>query len=136
MSFEILNFHFPYLSICQFDIFYHFYSIRIEKIIVTLGYLLASKVDLVTILIEIYGWLFLIVWCGAFGRREMVGVLKTLSVPCLTSSFYFSELYWIGSLCEGTILFLLFWIYLIFIMFVLDLFTPVYPLCTWVSLSF
>ena len=26
----------------------------------------------------------------------------------------------------------LFWIYLIFVMFVLDLFTPVYPLCTWV----
>ena len=69
------------------------------------------------------------------GRREIVGALKTLSVPCLTSSFYFSKLYWTGSLCGGTILFLLFWIYLIFVMFVLDLFTPVYPLCNWVSLS-
>ena len=28
------------------------------------------------------------------------------------------------------------WIFLIFVMFVLDLFTPVYPLCTWVSLFF
>ena len=70
------------------------------------------------------------------GRREIVGALKTLSVPCLTSSFYFSELYWTGSLCGGTILILLFWIYLIFVMFVLDLFTLVYPPCTWVSLSF
>ena len=102
----------------------------------SLGYLLAGKVDLIAIIMKIYGWLFLIVWCGAFRRREIVGVLKTLSVPCLTSSFYFSELYWTGSLCGGTILFLLFWIYLIFVMFVLDLFTPVYSLCTWVSLSF
>ena len=102
----------------------------------SLGYLLVGKVDLVTIVMEIYGWSFLIVCCGAFGRREIVGVLKTLSVPCLTSNFYFSELYWTGSLCGGTILFLLFWIYLIFVMFVLDLFTLVYSLCTWVSLSF
>ena len=87
----------------------------------SLGYLLVGNVNLVTIVMEIYGWLFLIVWCGAFGRREIVGVLKTLSVPCLTSNFYFSELYWT-----------LFWIYLIFVMFVLDLFTLVYPLCTWV----
>ena len=35
--------------------------------------------------------LFLIVWCGVFGRKEIVGVLKTMSVLCLTSSFYFSE---------------------------------------------
>ena len=102
----------------------------------SLGYLLASKVDLVAIVMEIYGWLFLIVWCGAFGRREIVGVLKTLSVPCLTSRFYFSELYWTGSLCGETNLFLLFWIYLIFVMFVFDMFTLVYSLCTWVSLSF
>ena len=102
----------------------------------SLGYLLAGNVDLVTIVMEIYGWLFLIVWCGAFGRREIVGVLKTLSIPCLTSSFYFSKLYWTGSLCGGTILFLLFWIYLIFVMFLLDLFTPVYPLCNWVFFIF
>ena len=92
----------------------------------SLGYLLAGKVDLVTIVMEIYGWLFLIVCYGAFGRREIVGALKTSSAPCLTSSSYFSKLYWIGSLCGGTILFLLFWIYLIFVMFVLDLFPPVY----------
>ena len=102
----------------------------------SLGSLLAGKVDLFTIVIEIYGCLFLIVWCGAFERREIVDALKTLSVLCLTSNFYFSELYWTSSLCGGTILFLLFWIYLIFVMFVLDLFTLVYPLCTWVSLSF
>ena len=81
----------------------------------SLGYLLASKVDLVTIVMEIYEWLFLIVCCGAFGRREIVGALKTSSASCLTSSSYFSELYWTGSLCGGTILFLLFWIYLIFL---------------------
>ena len=101
-----------------------------------LGYLLAGKVNLVTIIMEIFGWLFLIVCCGAFGRREIVGALKTSNAPCLTSSSYFSELYWTSSLCGGTILFLLFWIYLIFVMFALDLFPPVYPLCTWVSLSF
>ena len=63
----------------------------------------------------------------------MVDVLK--SVPCLISSFYFSEPYLTGSLCGETKLFL-FWIYLTFVIFVLDLFTPVYFLCTWVSLSF
>ena len=101
-----------------------------------LGYLLAGKVDLVAIVMEIYGRLFLIVWCGVFGRREIVGALKTMSVPCLISNFYSSEPYWTGSLCGETNLFLLFWIYLIFVMFVFDMFTPVYSLCTRVSLSF
>ena len=101
-----------------------------------LGYLLSGKVDLVAIVMEIYGRLFLIVWCGVFGRREIVGALKTMSVPCLISNFYSSEPYWTGSLCGETNLFLLFWIYLIFVMFVFDMFTPVYSLCTWVSLSF
>ena len=40
-----------------------------------------------------------------------------------------------GSLGGETSLFL-FWIYLTFVIFVLDLFTPVYFLCTWVPLSF
>ena len=96
------------------------------RLCLCLGYLLAGKVDLVTIVMEIFGWLFLIVCCGAFGRREIVGALKTSSTPCLTSSSYFLELYWTGSLCGGIILFLLFWIYLIFVMFALDLFPPVY----------
>ena len=93
----------------------------------SMGYLVASKVDLVTIVMEIYGWLFLIVCCGASGRREIVGALKTSSAPCLTSSSYFSKLYWSDSLCGGTIFFLLFWIYLIFVMFAIDLF-PLYTL--------
>ena len=38
--------------------------------------------------------------------------------------------------CGETNLFLLFWIYLTFVMFVFDLFTPVYSLCIWVPLSF
>ena len=101
-----------------------------------LGYLLVGKVDLVAIVMEIYRWLFLIVWCGVSGRREIVGVLKTMSVPCLISSFCFSELYWTGSLCGETNIFLLFWIYLIFVMFVFDMFALVYSLCTWVFLSF
>ena len=100
------------------------------------AFCLLEKVDLVTIVMEIYGGLFLIVCCGASGRREIVGALKTSSAPFLTSGSVFSELYWTGSLCGGAILFLLFWIFLIFVMFAFDLFPLVYPLCTWVSLSF
>ena len=37
-----------------------------------LSFLLVGKVDLVAIKMEIYGWLFLIVWCGVFGRKEVV----------------------------------------------------------------
>ena len=101
-----------------------------------LGFWLAGKVILVAIVMEIFGRLFLIVWCGVFGRREIVGVLKTMSVPCLISSFSFLEPYLIGSLCGETIIFLLFWIFLIFVMFVFDLFSPVYSRCTLVYLSF
>ena len=54
-----------------------------------LSSLLASKVDLVTIIMEIYGLLFLIVWCGVFGSKEIAGVLKTMSILCLISSFFF-----------------------------------------------
>ena len=92
--------------------------------------------DLVAIVMEIYGLLFLIVWCGVFGRKEIVGVLKTMSVQCLISSFYFSEPYWTGSQCGETNLFLQFWIYLIYVIFVFDMYTPVYSLCIWVSLFF
>ena len=100
-----------------------------------LGSLVAGKVVLVTIVMEIFGRSFLFVWCGVFGRREIVDVLKTLSILCLISSFFFSEPYLTGSLCGETNLFL-FWIYLTFVFSVLDLFTPVYFLCTWVPLSF
>ena len=100
-----------------------------------LGSLLAGKVVLVAIVIEIFGRSFLFVWCGVFGRREIVDVLKTLSALCLISSFFFSEPYLIGSLCGETNLFL-FWIFLTFVIFVLDLFIPVYFLCTWMPLSF
>ena len=100
-----------------------------------LGSLLASKVVLVAIVMEIFGRSFLFVWCGVFGRREIVDVLKTLSVLCLISSFFFSEPYLTGSLCGETSLFL-FLIYLTFVIFVLDLCSPVYFLCTWVPLSF
>ena len=57
-----------------------------------LSFLFAAKVDLVAIVMEIYGLLFLIVWCGIFGRKEIVGVLKTTSFLCLISSFYFQNL--------------------------------------------
>ena len=100
-----------------------------------LGSLLAGKVVLVAIVMEIFGRSFLFVWCGVFGRREIVDVLKTLSALCLISSFFFSEPYLTGSLCGETSLFL-FWIYLTFVISVLDLFTPIYFLCTWVPLSF
>ena len=100
-----------------------------------LGSLLAGKVVLVAIVMEIFGRSFLFVWCGVFGRREIVDVLKTLSALCLISSFFFSEPYLTGSLCGETSLFL-FWIYLTFVISILDLFTPVYFLCTWVPLSF
>ena len=98
-----------------------------------LGSLLAGKVALVAIAMELFGRSFLFVWCGVFGRRGIVDVLKTFSVLCLISSFFLSEPYLTGSLCGETILFL-FWIYLTFVIFVLDLFTPVYSPCTWVSL--
>ena len=101
-----------------------------------LGFWLARKVVLVAIVMEIFGWLFLIVWCDVFGTREIVGVLKTRSVPCLISSFFFLEPYLIGSLYGETIIFLLFWIFLIFVMFVFDLFSLVYSRCTLVYLFF
>ena len=101
-----------------------------------LGSLLAGKVVLVTIVMEIFERSFLFVWCGVFGRREIVGVLKTLSIPCLISSFFFFEPYLTGSLRGETNIFLLFWIYLTFVIFVFNLFTLVYFLCTWVFLSF
>ena len=71
------------------------------------GFLLAGKVVLVIIVMEIFGRSFLFVWYGVFGRREIVGVLKTLSVPCLISSFYFSDPYMTGSLCGETNIFLI-----------------------------
>ena len=98
-----------------------------------LGSLLASKVALVAIAMELFGRSFHFVWCGVFGRRGIVDVLKTLSVLCLISNFFLSEPYLTGSLCGKTIIFL-FWIYLTFVIFILDLFTPVYSLCTGVSL--
>ena len=98
-----------------------------------LGSLLAGKVALVATAMELFGRSFLFVWCGVFGRRGIVDALKTLSMLCLTSSFFLSEPYLTSSLCGETILFL-FWIYLTFVIFVLDLFTPVYFLCAWVSL--
>ena len=59
-----------------------------------------------------------------------------MSVLCLTSSFYFSKPYWTGSQFGETNLFLQFWIYLIYVIFVFDMYTTVYSQCTWVSLSF
>ena len=71
--------------------------------------------------------------CGVFGRKGIVGALKTVSVLCLISSYYFLEPYWSGSLCGEANPFLQFWIYLIYVIFVFDLYTLVYFLCTWVS---
>ena len=53
----------------------------------------------------------------ASGMRGIIDALKTLSVLCPTSSFFFSEPYLNGSLCGETILFL-FWIYLTFVIWV------------------
>ena len=55
----------------------------------SLSFLLAGKVNLVAIVMDMYGLLFLIVWCGVFGSKEIVGVLKTMSILCLISSFFF-----------------------------------------------
>ena len=92
-----------------------------------LGSLLAGKVTLVATAMELFGRSFLFVWCGVFGRRGIVDALKTLSVLCPTSSFFLSEPYLTGSLCGETILFL-FWIYLTFVIFVLDC-SPLYTPC-------
>ena len=95
--------------------------------------LLAGKVTLVASAMELFGRLFLLAWCGVSRRRGIIDALKTLSVLCPTSSLFFSEPYLTGSLCGETILFL-FWIYLTFVIFVLDLFSLVYSMCAWVSL--
>ena len=92
----------------------------------------ASKVDLVAIVMDKYGLLFPIVWCGVFGRKEIVGVLKTVSILCLMSSYYFLEPYWIGYQCGENNPFIQFWIYLIYVIFVFDLYTTIYSLRTWV----
>ena len=97
--------------------------------------LLAGKVTLVVYATELFGRLFLLAWCGASGRRGIIDALKTLSVLSPTSSFSFSEPYLNGSLCGETILFL-FWIYLTFVIFVLDLLSLAYSLCAWVSLFY
>ena len=97
--------------------------------------LLVGKVTLVVFATELFGRLFLRAWCGASGRRGIIDALKTLSVLSPTSSFSFSEPYLNGSLFGETILFL-FWIYLTFVIFVLDLLSLVYSLCAWVSLFF
>ena len=57
-----------------------------------------------------------------------------MSVLCLITSFYFLEPYWTVSQCGETSLFLQFWIYLIYVIFVFDMYTLVFSLCTWVSL--
>ena len=73
-----------------------------------------------------------LLWCIWMERNSRC--FEDIERSMLDISSYFLELYWTGSLCGGTILFLLFWIYLIFVMFAIDLFPPVYLLCTWVSL--
>ena len=77
-----------------------------------LSFLHAGKVDLVAIVMDIYGLLFLIVWCGVFGKKEIVDVLKTVSILCLISSYYFLEPYWTGYQCGENNPFLQFWILL------------------------
>ena len=73
-----------------------------------------------------------LLWCIWMERNSRC--FEDIERSMLDISSYFLELYWTGSLCGGTIIFLLFWIYLIFVMFAIDSFPPVYPLCTWVSL--
>ena len=78
---------------------------------------------------------FPIVKCIVFGRKEIAGSLKIMRDPCQTSSYCSLEPYCIGcQLCE-TNHFPLFLIYLIYVIFELDLLTPVHFLCTSVSLS-
>ena len=67
-----------------------------------LRFLLAGRVDLVAVVMDINGSLFLIVWCGVFGRKEIVGDLTIVSILCLISSYYFLEPYWTGCQCRET----------------------------------
>ena len=76
-----------------------------------------------------------LLWCIWKERNSRCFEDSERSLPDIKLLFFRSLLDWF-SLCGGTILFLLFWIYLIFVMLVLDLFTLVYPMCTWVSLFF
>ena len=61
-----------------------------------LGYLLVGKVDLVAIVMEIYRWLFLIVWCGVSGRRENSRCFEDneCSMPDLKLLFFGTLLDW------------------------------------------
>ena len=135
---ETVDHLFLYCSVALelWDIVFGLFGVCWVMPMFVLSFLLAGKVDLVAIVMEIYELLFLIVWCGVFGRKEIVSVLKTTGFLCLISSFYFSKPYWTGSKCGETNLFLQVWIYLIHVIFVFDMYTPIYPLCTWVSLFF
>ena len=78
----------------------------------------------------ISGWLSIIVWCGAYGISEIVGVLKTWKVLCLISSCSFLEHYWIGYQSWRAFPFFYCW-FIRFMQFCNWLFTPLYFLCTW-----
>ena len=73
----------------------------------------------------------------------MWGIWKEINSRCFEDSersmpdlkLLFLEPYWTVSQCGETSLFLQFWIYLIYVIFVFDMYTPVYSLCTLVSLS-
>ena len=75
-----------------------------------------------------------LMWC--IWKERIVGVLKAVSILCLISSNYFLWPYWTGSQCGETNHFLQFWIYLIYIIFVFDMYTPVCSMFAWVSLFF
>ena len=72
----------------------------------------------------------------SLGGKEIVGVLKIMRDPYQNSSYSSLELYWIGWLLCETNHSLLSLIFLIHVIFVLDLLTPVHSLCTKVSLFY
>ena len=75
-----------------------------------------------------------LMWCIWKERNSRCFEDNEHSMPNL--KLLFLEPYWTGSQYGETIIFLLFWIFLIYVISVFDMYTPVYFLCTWVSFSF
>ena len=77
---------------------------------------------------------YCLMWCIWKERNSRCFEDNEHSMPNLKLLFFRTLLDWFS--VGETILFLFFWIFLIYVIFVFDMYTPVYFLCTWVSLSF
>ena len=75
-----------------------------------------------------------LMWCIWKERNSRCFEDNEHSMPNLKLLFFRTLLDWFSVWRNHP--FLLFWIFLIYVIFVFDMYTPVYFLCTWASLSF